>query len=207
MAVTLKQVQGLGPLQRSYKWNVSFLVEGGTNAETTETTEVSETNNNNTSASLSTLLNKVNIRCISASIPTPKIDNVDAAPHGIDITEPGIVHLVGEIDFKIVETTDLISRQILHKLQQLAMTDNQKKQYDIHGTTTSGSYYYDLTAKLQRLDNQNKVNMTYYCYKCFITDFTDPGFESTSGDVEPSFKLRYNYFTVSIKNNTTANVS
>ena len=179
MAVTLKQVQSLGPLQRQYKWNVSFSLNG--------------------ESDLANLLSKVNVRCISASVPTPRFDNLSASPHGIDIREPGIIHLDGDIDFKIVETTDLISRRIIYSLQQYAMADDDKVQYDIH-TAGNSTNIMDLTATLSRLDNSNKVNLKYKCYKCFISGLTDPGFESTTGDVEPGFKLTYNYFKVEFMN-------
>lgn len=182
MAVTLKQVQSLGPLQRQYKWNISFALNGNSD--------------------LATLLSEVNVRCISAEVPKPRIEDITSAPHGIDIVEPGIIHLDGQINFKIVETTDLIARRIIYKLQQYAMADNDKVQYDIH-TAGSNTNIMDLTTTLSRLDNSNKVNLRYKCYKCFIKDFTDPGFESSSGDVEPSFILRYNYFEVVFANNTT----
>ena len=175
MPVTLYNAQGIGPLQRTYKWDVSFPI--------LPTVFTSETQ----------YLSKVNFRCISATVPKPQFDPVTANPHGIDIDEPGIIHLNGDITLTIVETTDLIARKLLHGLQQVAMVDSNKVQYDIH-TSGSNQASGDFAIKLCRLNNYNQINMTYICYKCFLKDFTDPEFNSTSDSVKPTFTVHYNYF-------------
>ena len=195
MPVTLNQIQSLGPLQRQYKWDISFIWQP---ADMTITLATGE--------GLQSLLDEVNIRCISAAVPTPRFDNdVSASPHGVDIDEPGIVHLNGNIEFTIVETTDLKARKLLWYLQQHAMTDNDKVQYDIHSAGSSRAN--DLTAVLHRLDNYNRVNLTYECYKCFISGITDPAFESTTGGVQPRFTLRYNWFKMGFQNSTFTTTS
>ena len=197
MPVTLTEIQSLGPLQRQYKWDVEFLWDPygavPTSTDTGAKTIPPET--------LAQLLSQVNARCLSSQVPTPKFSLVEADPHGIKIVEPGIVDLSGDIQLTLVETTDLKARKLIWYLQQYAMADESKSQFNIHSAGSDKSN--ELTVKLKRLDNQGKINLTYLCYKCFINNVTDPDFQSTNGNVQCAFQLHYNYFRVGFGDVTT----
>lgn len=182
MPVTLAQVQNMPSLLRSYKWDIAFpqippmLSKFG----------------------VTSFSRNFNIRCISSGIPKATMDMVSAAPRGIDLDEPGIVHLNGEIQFQLVDTVDLTTRKILYGLRQICMADVDKEQQDIssNAATYAGTGYQDqaLTMLLKRLDNHNRPIWYYYCGKCFLKDYDDPQLDGQSSAVTPSMTIHYNYY-------------
>lgn len=177
MPVKLTEVQNMRSLVRSYKWDISF---------PTIPEMVTRAVGHNFSKDF-------NIRAISTSVPVARIEEVTAAPRGIDLHEPGLVHLDGQIQFTLVDTVDLISRKVLYALRQINMTDIEKVQQDI-GIATSGSESQRFDILLARLDNFNNPIWYYLCCKCFIMSYTDPDFDGQSSAVQPQLTIQYNYF-------------
>lgn len=195
MPVTLHQVHNMPSLVRSYKWDLSF-----PNPPSLLTSAVAGFSSN------------FNIRAISTSVPKARMEDVTAAPRGIDLHEPGLVHLDGQVNFTLVDTVDLVSRRILYRLRQICMTDIDKIQQDLNqvaatsnssrsGNTATIDKVYQNTTKPQgltilmtRLDNKNRPIWHYLAMKCFLADYTDPDFDGQSSAVTPGMTIQYNYF-------------
>ena len=199
MPVTLHQVHNMPSLVRSYKWDISFPNPPSALTDIFNLTEFGK---------------DINIRAISTSVPLPRMEDVTAAPRGIDLHEPGLVHLDGQITLNLVDTTDLKTRRVIYALRQICMTDVEKIQqdmndiaasYNLDDYSNSATYNPDsvmqdlstgqgLTILLSRLNNKNRVIWHYLCMKCFLASYTDPDFDGQSSAVQPALTIQYNYF-------------
>ncbi len=169
MPVTLTRIRSLSDFQPAYRWEMRIPALG--------------------------LLGEVlglgqedlNLRCVSADLPTLSNQEVEVTVQGHRITRPGPADYGGEVTLTFVETVDPKVLPFFYYWQQLAWVAGLGAQLP--------SEAYLLQVHLILLDGLGRGTQQFTLFDCWVGSTNFGSLDSESADVQrPEVTLKYDYF-------------